>query len=345
MRITFVSLTSFYGGGEVFLNRIQDSLKHKHDISLLMRYSIPSHGCRNYTFNTFFFLDILLIFLRIILTPPLRNSRIFLNGEREVIFALFLLPFVRTRISIIHTDPALYLSPQPFFTKRFFKSYLFRLSLANSTSIIAVSNYVSNLLSAQFPTKNVTTMPIPTPSNFKRHALRNYCAKNRLLDRRFTILFCSRLSTDKGLHIFLQVAQSLPDHDFLVAGYLHDKSILESFQGIDNINYLGFLEEEPLSHIYSAADFLLFPSYHEGGRPLVIQEAIYYGVTPIASNLPATHEMLPNSFISHSYESSSYLSLLKAFIAEYGSASHRAAFEDAISLTYVSPEALLNVFA
>ncbi len=54
----------------------------------------------------------------------------------------------------------------------------------------------------------------------------------------------------------------------------------------DNVIMPGFLSGEPLRELYSHAGLLVLPSYYEG-LPIVLLEAMSYGLSCIASDIPA----------------------------------------------------------
>ncbi len=54
----------------------------------------------------------------------------------------------------------------------------------------------------------------------------------------------------------------------------------------DNIVLTGFIKGQPLHELYSNANLFVLPSYHEG-LPIVLLEAMSYGLSCIASDIPA----------------------------------------------------------
>lgn len=57
-----------------------------------------------------------------------------------------------------------------------------------------------------------------------------------------------------------------------------------------NIILTGFLTGEPLWELYSHAGLFVLPSYYEG-LPIVLLEAMSYGLSCIASDIPANREV------------------------------------------------------
>ena len=99
-----------------------------------------------------------------------------------------------------------------------------------------------------------------------------------LPDRSPIGLFVGRTEYAKGFDIFLEVARSLPDITFVVAG---NSSHVEP-----NVRVLGDIPHSKMPLCYSAADFLFLPSRYEGfslsilealacDLPLAVSEAAY----------------------------------------------------------------------
>ena len=89
-----------------------------------------------------------------------------------------------------------------------------------------------------------------------------------------TILFVGRFVEKKGLAILREIARSLPDHDFVLAGA---GPIRPMDWKLANVRVLGSLPREDLAQLYRGVDALLLPSTGEG-YPLVIQEALANGL-------------------------------------------------------------------
>lgn len=75
------------------------------------------------------------------------------------------------------------------------------------------------------------------------------------------------------------------DHEDKYSLGLKEKASLNS-----NIILTGFLTGEPLQELYSHAGLFALPSYYEG-LPIVLLEALSYGLSCIASDIPANREV------------------------------------------------------
>ncbi|MBI4683193.1 MAG: glycosyltransferase family 4 protein [Nitrospirae bacterium] len=83
-----------------------------------------------------------------------------------------------------------------------------------------------------------------------------------------------------------------------------------------NIILTGFLSGQPLQEIYSHAGLFVIPSYHEG-LPIVLLEAMSYGLSCIASDIPANKniELCENRFFKTG-DSELLASKIKEFISK-----------------------------
>ena len=108
-----------------------------------------------------------------------------------------------------------------------------------------------------------------------------------------TVLYAGRFSKDKGIELFLQAAAELPDTRFLIAG-TGDllREVEDADQRLDNLNYLGVLNREQLFDAFDRSDFLVLPSIWYENNPMIVIEAMTYGLPVIGSDLGGIPELL-----------------------------------------------------
>lgn len=72
------------------------------------------------------------------------------------------------------------------------------------------------------------------------------------------VLYVGRVSKEKNLDLFVELASSHRDIPFVIVGEGPYKKELE-LKAPENIKFLGFKSGEELSKIYASADIFLFP--------------------------------------------------------------------------------------
>jgi len=177
--------------------------------------------------------------------------------------------------------------------------------------VITISETIADDLKKRFGISNITVIPNgvtplePTTSS-------NYLKDMGLTKGRY-ILAVGRFVPEKGFHDLIEAFNmmqdnsrpqtpnsSLPTPDsqlqipklklVLVGDADHEDSysldLKEKARKNTNIVLTGFLTGEPLQELYSHAALFVLPSYYEG-LPIALLEAMSYGLSCIASDIPA----------------------------------------------------------
>jgi len=190
-------------------------------------------------------------------------------------------------------------------TNRIKRSGLFfleRYALQRADHIITVSGYVkSELENLGIPNGRITVVwnSIEPIENIPEEKEKQCCAAALGTERRRRVIgFAGRLSPEKGFDDLLTAINLLPkevrdDLCVLVAG---DSSNMESIRakvrqmGLENrVHFLGFLRN--MGTFYAALDVLVLPSKIEG-LPIVLLEAMNYGLPVIATRVGGTPEVV-----------------------------------------------------
>src|SRR5699024_906030 len=87
----------------------------------------------------------------------------------------------------------------------------------------------------------------------------------------FTILCAGQLQRRKGVFDFLDVAEKMPECQFVWAGGFSFGKISEGYEEIkarmenlpENVKFLGLVDREEMNQIYNMADVMFLPSYEE----------------------------------------------------------------------------------
>ena len=100
-------------------------------------------------------------------------------------------------------------------------------------------------------------------------------------------------TTAKGLNIFIDIARKMPDKRFLVAGVVKDNVDLKRLRALENIAYLGFVDN--IKRIYAMSRILLVPSIWPEPFGRVCVEAMANGIPCIASDVGGIKEAVGNA--------------------------------------------------
>lgn len=110
----------------------------------------------------------------------------------------------------------------------------------------------------------------------------------------FVCMFVGRLVEGKGISELLSAAKITPSVKFLIIG---DGPLSENVQerqkNLDNLFFLGKVDNDKLAVFYNVADILIVPSTHEEGYGRVILEALSCGLPVIGSKRGGIKESLP----------------------------------------------------
>lgn len=172
--------------------------------------------------------------------------------------------------------------------------------------------------------------------------------KYHLKSKQYILLVGSR-NPNKNTELVIRVAnnQKLSEYNFAIAG-----GNFSSFSGAnnkattkENINFLGYVEDEDLSVLYQNAKMLLFPSKYEGfGLPPM--EAILSNTGVLASNLPVLKEVYKNKIsyfnLNNDAESSLVNAILSFSISENRLVRNKRLIKEKYSWTTTAND-LLNV--
>ena len=103
---------------------------------------------------------------------------------------------------------------------------------------------------------------------------------------RFVVLFVGRFIDIKGMDVLLEVAESI-DKEICFA-FIGDGPLSASIEKVsrrlNNVMFIGKVDNHNLPLYYNAADILCVPSKYEEGFGRVILEALSCGIPVVASN-------------------------------------------------------------
>ncbi len=165
-----------------------------------------------------------------------------------------------------------------------------RISLSSSNRVIFVNKYQMEKCGALdksvFIPNGIDTVSRSTSTSFlDKHAIR----------QGEYLLAVGRLTPEKGLEYLVEAANRLPQvQQVVIAGASdHDSAYRELLERLDVNNkviFTGFTSGEDLRQLYSHARALVLPSVNEG-FPMVLLEAMAYGLPILCSDIPGTRQV------------------------------------------------------
>lgn len=176
--------------------------------------------------------------------------------------------------------------------KKFSKSYRFLQDkgIGMAHCVLCQNEYQYNTIRARFPLKKVIKIANPVYEKYKGEIL-------PAGDRKY-IAWIGIFQYQKNLRLLFDIAQALPERQFVVAGKEDPKCDSETFeylkklQVLPNVRFVGFLGRQAVLDCVAKAAYLLNTSHYEGFSNTFL-EAMCSG-TPIISS----DKVNPDSIIS-----------------------------------------------
>lgn len=158
--------------------------------------------------------------------------------------------------------------------------------------------FVNNTQKNKFNTKTQKkSFVIPNGVDFKlRSESKTFINSLHLTPQKY-ILFVGRITQEKGLDYLIDafIEANPASYKLVIAGGVdHTSSFSENIRhkvvNTKNIIMTGYVDGENLRQLYSHARLFILPSYNEG-FPLVLLEALSYGLDILASNISANQSL------------------------------------------------------
>lgn len=184
----------------------------------------------------------------------------------------------------------------PRFVKNIFYKYM--LSFYKRMDYLVTVNpvFIDKLAEYGISKEKITYIPnVVSEKNFyplKEEAKRKIRKKYGIRPEAFTVLCAGQLQKRKGIFDFLDVAEKMPEWEFVWAGDFSFGKISEGYEEIKtrmedlpkNVKFLGLVEREEMNQIYNMADVMFLPSYEEL-FPMTILEAMNCRLPVLVRNL------------------------------------------------------------
>jgi glycosyltransferase involved in cell wall biosynthesis len=171
------------------------------------------------------------------------------------------------------------------------------LFMNNVTLFIALTEFSrSRLQAAGVPAEKLVVLPNMFPSNM----IPSYSGPQSVNGS--YAAFVGRFSAQKGIDVLFSAAVHSPGVPVWVAG---DSSTMPQLREMapKNVKLVGQLNPRQLARFYENSRFLVLPSKGLEGCPMVIIEAMSYGLPVIASRIGALREMVDEGVTGMLFES------------------------------------------
>jgi len=147
---------------------------------------------------------------------------------------------------------------------------------------VALSDFQKNkLVSNDFDEFRIAVIPNSLPWNVE---------KGVNAGKRDFIGFVGRLTREKGIFDFIELAHLMPNYEFRVAG--NQTPILNDENIPQNLKFEGFLDASQLRDFYAHAKVIVFPSRWYEGFPMTLLEAFCSKTPVITYNLSVMPEVV-----------------------------------------------------
>ena len=109
------------------------------------------------------------------------------------------------------------------------------------------------------------------------------------------VLFLGRLSEKNGIFTLVQAMKHIPEVKLKVAGEGEMEPLLKEYvakEGLENVEFLGFVTGEKLAKLIEGCSFTVFPSLCYHNCPMSVLESLASGKPVLASNLGSVPEFV-----------------------------------------------------
>lgn len=160
--------------------------------------------------------------------------------------------------------------------------------------VIVISSTIKSLMERKYSVENSAL--IPNGVNMPKLGGDTSFLDNLGVKPSKYILAVGRFVEEKGFHDLIDAFQmaGFPEYKLvLVGGADHDTQYSLALKNKcirAGVITTGFIQGEDLAQIYKNARLFVLPSYHEG-LPIVLLEAMSFGLEILASNIPANQEV------------------------------------------------------
>ncbi len=243
------------------------------------------------------FTKILLAFIRLSILRPVWDDRLYLSvsGGIGQIFEIILVALARMKGMdlFMHHHSFAYLKSRKAYTQ-------ILMSTAGSSSLhITLSGRMAEQLRLIYSVPQTVSVSNAVFCNHNEIPVNKTCSNIR------TLGFISNISAQKGVFDFLNLMSYVESNSLPIqakmAGPFHDsrieRTVFKRLAELQNVDYVGPKYGRQKDDFFKQIDALVFPTrYRNEAEPLVVLEAMSYGIPIIAYGRGCIPEIVNNSF-------------------------------------------------
>lgn len=172
----------------------------------------------------------------------------------------------------------------PKFAAKIFQRYFLKLYRRANHVVVVNPIFIEPLTTYGIGKERITYIPnfVSEKTFFKQSEQEKNKTKEKLgiPKDKFVVLGVGQVQTRKGVLDFVEVANALPDVEFVWAGGFSFGAITDGYKDLKkvvenppkNVRFTGIMPRSEMNNVYNAADLLFMPSYNEL-FPMAILEA------------------------------------------------------------------------
>jgi glycosyltransferase involved in cell wall biosynthesis len=182
--------------------------------------------------------------------------------------------------------------------------------LDKSSGIIANSNYLGDRYEKHFNIETETVYPFVNPKDY------------RVKETGEKILHVNP-TEEKGIVITLEVAEKMPEEEFIIAGTTKKDKIKQKMESLNNVEHLGYVED--MKEAYRQTKIALVPSKWEEPYGRIPVEAGASGIPTVATSNGGLPESVGNQkLLVDSEEPEEFVEKIKHLKEDYEKFSEHA---------------------
>lgn len=223
--------------------------------------------------------------------------------HKKKAFGVFLsnnAPIFSRGLLVIH-DISMIVNPS-FYSRRnvFYAKIFYPIICRKAKKILTVSDFTKKELIKRLKCKSEKIEVIY--SSYEHYSTiqidENVLHKYNLINKSYFFSLGS-VSKNKNMEWVINTAKINSDSIFVIAGNLGNKAFSESkfdYEGVDNVIFLGYINDVEAKTLMKCAKAFIFPSFYEGfGLPPL--EAMSVGTLSLVSDIPVLHEIYEESVL------------------------------------------------